>query len=822
MMWWMTWRRLIMVISAALFITVLASQATLYKQMDLWLAETTQQPLVAKDFYFTDTVVVDIDEDSMARLSSEFGAWPYKRDVYSLVTDYLKDAGAKTIVYDILLSEPREGDGSFALSMQRTGNVILSGVALPFAPKRDAGYHAQLTALAWPISSAIPGKHWDDMTLPRMEFTPISAKQVRVGIINVVPDVDGILRRIPLFHESYGKYLPNAALAALFVHQPYPAVKYLPDGQRLQIGEYSWPVTDSGEIILQHPKNADPFLVMPFYKLVFAALGMPGYAISRDEIEGKTIFIGSATAILGDYSVTPHGIKSGLHIMALTYQNLAKNMVLRPHKPGWDLMLILVGVVFPLIAAHRRFQSIATMSLLAVVGIVGTYFISLGLLAFLKQQSALLFSITNSFTLYLLMILSRIKILYDEKQKLSYEKMAAEKASALKSKFLSHITHELRTPLTAIMGFNSLISENASLSPDEKKATKTIEKNSEHLLSLINNLLDQAKIEAGKMNLDIRPTAIRDVIGGVISTFEGLAAKKNVGIKVQYDICVPPILTFDGLRLRQIVINLLGNALKFTDRGHILIKVVWKNAWLETAVQDTGPGVALKAQDKIFMAFQQGDASVANAPAGTGLGLAISRHLAQLMGGTLSIESTLGAGSTFYLRIPAPVASGILPLATLTYPCAAEAELISLNVHEDSAGAASAIKQPQPTEKLRGCVLLVDDSEDSRVLFKNFFDKMGLVSVFAENGQVAVRIALAEQPDIILMDMEMPVMNGLEAVRLLRQHGYVKPVVALTAHANQAIHGALLEAGFDSCLSKPIKQNSLRQALAAILKTSPN
>ena len=453
--WWMTWRHLFTVISAALLITVLASQAAIYKQIDLWLAETTQQPLIAKEFHFADTLVVDIDEESMARLVREFGAWPYKRDIYSLVNDYLKDVGAKTIVYDILLSEPREGDASFARSIQSAGNVILSGVALPFSPKRDAEYHTQLTALAWPISNTVPGTHWDDMTLPRMEFTPTATGKVQLGMINVVSDVDGILRHIPLLHESYGKYLPNTALAALFAQQPYPVVTYLPDEQRLQVGQYSWPITKNGEIILQYPKNPDHFLVMPFYRLVFAALGVPGYTIDTSEIQGKTIFIGSTTAVLGDHSATPDGIKSGLHIMALTYQNLAQNLVLHPHKPGWDFMLILIGMAFPLVAAHRRFQSPVTMSLLAVAGIAGAYFVSLGLLAFLKQQSALLFSITNSFTLYLLMVLSRIKTLYDEKQNLSYEKIAAEKANALKSKFLSHITHELRTPLTAIMGLTA-------------------------------------------------------------------------------------------------------------------------------------------------------------------------------------------------------------------------------------------------------------------------------------------------------------------------------------------------------------------------------
>lgn len=808
---WMTGWRFFKAACAALLITAAISQTIIYKQMDLSLAETIQRPLIAEEVYFSDTLVVDVDEESMARLVPEFGVWPYKRDIYALVTDYLKEAGAKTIVYDILFSEQREGDEAFARAIQRAGNVLLPGVALPFAPKRDAAYHAQLAALAWPVTSPVPAKHWDDMTLPRQELVPASAATVRFGVINLTPDMDGILRRVPLLHESYGKYLPNAALAALFAQQPYPAMKYLSDEQRLQVGQRSWPTTKHGEIILQHPKNPDPFLVMPFYRLVFAALGMPGYAISRAEIEGKTIFIGSTTASLGDYAATPHGIKAGLHIMALTYQNLAQNTVLHPPKLGWDLVLILTGIAFLAFSAHRHLQSAITLSLLAGASITAAYLSSLGLLAFLNQQSALLFSITNSFTLYLLMVLLRIKTLYDEKQKLYYEKMAAEQASAFKSKFLSYITHELRTPLTAIMGFNSLVSENKSLSPDERNATKTIETNSDHLLRLVNNLLDQAKIEAGKMDLEVRAVAIRDTLNDVLATFARLAASKNVEMKMQYDVGVPQALMLDGFRVRQIIINLVGNALKFTEQGHVLIKVGWQGGRLEVSVEDTGPGISSSTQEKIFSAFQQGTTPDIHAYSGTGLGLTISRYLAQLMGGTLSVESMLGRGSTFFLRIPADAPE-------LLHPCAAPAGLTSLGTHESPVGAASAIPQPQATEKLTGCVLLADDSEDARILFKHFFDRMGLISLFATNGQAAVDIALVEHPDIILMDMEMPVMNGLEAVRLLRQRGYAKPILALTAHTHQAVSEALLEAGFDGCLEKPIKQDALQRALAVILQ----
>jgi len=279
------------------------------------------------------------------------------------------------------------------------------------------------------------------------------------------------------------------------------------------------------------------------------------------------------------------------------------------------------------------------------------------------------------------------------------------------------------------------------------------------------------------------------MIDGVVDTLGKLAAAKGLELNAVYDTNLPQGLSIDGFRLRQILINLVGNALKFTIHGHIHIKLKWENEWLEIGVEDTGPGIPQAALEKIFEAFQQSDTSVASTHGGTGLGLTISRNLAHLMGGALLVESMPGKGSTFYLRIPAP-----------------QAELPSEMTH-----------QPQPSEKLSGRVLLADDSEDARALFKNYFDNMGLSAMFAENGQIAVAIALAEQPDIVLMDIEMPVMDGLEAIQVLRQRGYTKTVLALTAHSSAAMRNKLLQAGFDDCLTKPIRREALKNVLAELL-----
>lgn len=786
--------RLLLAVLLALSITALMGQTVSYRQMDLWLAENTQQPLIAKKFRFTDTVIIDVDEESMARLAHDFGPWPYPRDIYDLVTGYLKDAGAKSVVYDILFSEPRGGDERFAAAIRQAGNVVLPGVALPLAPRRDTAYHAQLSSLTWPVAKTTPARHWDDITLPREEFTLPPDPVVKFGVINVVPDAeDGMLRRVPLLHETYGRHLPTLALAALFTRQPYPEVSYRPDAAMLHVGPYAWPVTRKGEVLLQYPANRDAFPVIPFYRLVFATLGAPGYQLDPAELRDKTVFIGSTTAVLGDRVPTPRGMIPGLHVLALAYQNLAQNLVLRPSRFGWNLLLTAIGIAFPLLAWHRRFRRAFSMTLLTVCGMALIYLISLGLLAMLRQQSALLFALSNSFTLYLILVLSRLKTLYDEKQRLYYEKQAAEESNQLKSRFLSHITHELRTPLTAIMGFNRLLGADRSLSAQSRKYVKTVDQNSEHLLRLINNLLDQARIEAGQLEVDIRPTAIHGMIDGVIEALEIQAAAKGLELKAVYGDTLPPGLMIDGFRLRQVLINLTGNALKFTAQGHIHLKVSWENDWLAIAVEDTGPGMPQQALDRIFESFQQVDASVAVTHGGTGLGLTISRNLAHLMGGTISVASTLGKGSTFLVRLPAPRAT--LP-GEATEPAA----------------------PPAAEEKLTGSVLLADDSEDARVLFRNYFSRWGLDALYAENGGQAVEMTLAKQPDMVLMDIEMPDMSGEEALKRLRRQGYTKPVVALTAHAGQDMRQALIDAGFDGCLPKPIKREALRGAIATILQ----
>jgi nitrogen-specific signal transduction histidine kinase/CheY-like chemotaxis protein len=373
-----------------------------------------------------------------------------------------------------------------------------------------------------------------------------------------------------------------------------------------------------------------------------------------------------------------------------------------------------------------------------------------------KQSSALFFPLIAGLITYLMLLVLRGLSLYLEKQKLTYEKMAAEEAYELKSRFMSHMTHELRTPLTAIIGFNKLLDDKKIDPKTHLQYTKLVDKNSQHLLSLINNILDQARIEAGQMNIVPEPTLLRDVVEDVTATLAPLAQQKNLQLTTSYASEMPEAFMFDGFRLRQILLNLAGNAIKFTERGNVALNCNWKDGTLDIEIADTGPGMSVEALQRIFIAFEQADENIAKAHGGSGLGLTISKNLAQLMGGRISVASQEGVGTQFTLHVP-------------LMPCAAP--LI-----------ATAQQAESELPMMTGRILLADDNPDLRDLIELYLTRQGLQVNTAENGQDAVRRALHDSPDLILMDLEMPVLGGIGAIDQLRTLGYTGPILALTGH----------------------------------------
>ncbi|MDX1513602.1 MAG: CHASE2 domain-containing protein [Gammaproteobacteria bacterium] len=773
------------ILLASLAVSVAIERTSLFYHVDSWLTDAIHG-YVAPRIRARDVLIVDINETSMAALAPQLGAWPYQRDVFALVTDHLNELGAESVIFDIIFSDEREGDHRFAAALGQGRGAWMAAQGQSFADP-DPLYQGRFKRLAWPPGQPVPAANWRSIRLPNRVLTSPGRSKVGAGVVTVEPDGDGILRRVPLFHKVGNDYLPSLPLAALFSPGDTPPISM--SGSIINVGPWSWPVDDEGNVQLQFPANLDMFDGLTFDVLVLSALGSEEYRLDPSAVRGRRVVIGSTAAILGDYAHVPtHGRMAGLDIVAIAYLNLANNLVLAPREKVWLVLFCILGAVIPLWVANIRSVPEWAIPLVFTAGVFTIATTHVALVGYLGRQSALLFPVLFSSFVFLGQVALRMKTLYDDRRRYFLEKLAADEANALKSQFLSHMTHELRTPLTAIMGYNKMLSD-PELS-DEERATQVniIDKNCQHLLALINNLLDQAKIEAGQMSLDISSVPTKRLMDGVIDTLHPIAHQKGLELSCVFSPSVPGGVRVDELRLRQILVNLGGNAIKFTTVGGVTFSVDWKDGWLSIEVKDTGSGMTPDVLARIFEAFQQADVTVTRTHGGTGLGLSISRNLARLMGGDIDARSAPGEGSTFTVRIPA--------------------EAIEFRDRREGVMAAASAD-----EQISGRVLVADDTEDLRHLVSLYLKKMGLDVVLAVNGKEAVELAMSERPDLVFMDMQMPVMDGLEAVRTLREKGYEGQILALTAQSDRDRIEATLNAGCDGYVEKPVSRERLREIL---------
>lgn len=400
-------------------------------------------------------------------------------------------------------------------------------------------------------------------------------------------------------------------------------------------------------------------------------------------------------------------------------------------------------------------------------------------------------------------------LLLAQSQLFALAKQAAEAANIAKSEFLANMSHELRTPLNAILGFTQVVSRDRQITTENQQHLGIISRSGEHLLELINDILQMSKIEAGKITLNINSFDLYSLLDDLKAMLKLKASSKGLRLIVDCAPDVPQYIQTDERKLREVLINLLGNAIKFTEKGSVILRVRGdmnlesneavnqeKITSIFFEVEDTGLGIAPEEKNKLFTAFGQTETG-RNSQEGTGLGLAISQQFIQLMKGDISVNSTLGKGTIFTFNVQA------------------------------TTSLAPSIPTTQKTQKVIGLapnqrqyrILVVEDNADNRLLLVKLLTAVGFAVREAKNGQEAVEIWSSYSPDLIFMDMRMPVMNGYEATKQIKSHlqGQATTIIALTASALEEERVVILSAGCDDFMRKPFREEILLQKITQYL-----
>ncbi len=374
-----------------------------------------------------------------------------------------------------------------------------------------------------------------------------------------------------------------------------------------------------------------------------------------------------------------------------------------------------------------------------------------------------------------------------------------EKANQVKSQFLANMSHEIRTPLTAIVGHAEAIIHDDIDKDKVQEDIEVIHGNSLHLLELINDILDLSRIEANKFELEIQSLDLVELLQDLSHTFTSQAQQKHLDFTIEHQLPSPFIIHVDSLRLKQILLNLCANAIKFTENGQVMLSISRQKEQLIFTVTDTGIGLSEEHLAQVFEIFTQADNSISRRFGGSGLGLTLSNQLAKLMSGNIEVSSELGKGSCFCLTLPYQHDSNDCIAPLVDSPSMDSSEVF-----------------------FSGKILLAEDHDDNRRLIARLLTSLGLEVIVASNGKEAVSLCVANQPDLVLLDIQMPEMDGVEAFKTLRALGCNQPIYALTANAMSHEVSQYLGLGFTGHLKKPIERKHFIATIAKYLTSKPN
>ncbi len=802
--------RLAWVPVAALLLAGLAAQSPLHDRLaeaigDVgvrWVAPTAQ---------FNELVVVDIDDASLQAMAPQLGDWPFRRDTYALLLGFLRDAGATTVVFDIVFVGPRQGDDVLTKAIAKRADVVLAASGMKQTIEDSSAARLDIDRLSMTATPDSGVTRWPAMSMPSQPLLSALDRPGSLGVISTPLDADGRLRRLPLVQQVDARVLPTLPVAALLVGMDENARVFSHTRSEVRVGAHRWPVDAQGMARVVLPTNADAVRTVSFEAVMRTALGAEDDPKLRTALAGRTVYVGSS-AFLGDDVVTPHGLRSGTALLAMAHGALARDQVLKPIN-AWAQALLIGVALLPCVALCRRGRpalardAIAALLALAAITIISLLWLTRG-----WQWIDVVTPVCVVLLGFILTAATQLRWTMRANRQLVHERAVAEAANRAKSEFLASVSHEIRTPLNAVLGMAEVLSR-TDLSAEQRRYVDVFRSSGTTLCNLINDLLDLSKIEAGKLQLDSSVFSLHALLAEQMTLLLPQAEVRQIALTWHIDDNVGALVETDRLRLSQAIVNLVGNAIKFTQQGGVSIAVKREaSGQLDFEVSDTGIGIASSKFELIFQPFTQADGGVTRSYGGTGLGLSITKSLVELMGGRIGVESQPGLGSTFRFTIDAPQVFG-----PDTAPVGARADVegalppvrpqMALAIHDVD----------EDVSKLP--ILLVDDNDVNLIVTEALLRDTGYRVDVAHSGEAAIGKFSSGRYSLVMMDVQMPGMDGLSATREIRrieadQNRARTPVVALTANAFDSDERRSFEAGCDAHLTKPLHRQRLIDVVA--------